>query len=182
MTSIRYPIGEFLLPATVSHEDRVAAIAGIAALPEQLRGTVAPLSEEHLDTPYRSGGWTVRQVVHHLPDSHINAYTRMRLALTEELPTIRTYEEARWAELADSQGDVEMSLQLLAALHKRWVFLLERLQESQLSRRLMHPEMGELTVDVLVSLYAWHGRHHLAHITKLHEQKGWSSISSGVQS
>lgn len=132
------------------------------------------LRDAQLDTPYREGGWTVRQVAHHVPDSHMNAYVRFRLALTEERPTIKTYEEARWAELADAKtAPVEVSLALLEPLHERWVRLLRSLSAGDLARTFTHPEHGVRTLEWMLFLYAWHGRHHTAHITELRKQKGW---------
>ena len=162
-----------MAPGSLEPSERVEAIEQIARVPDTLREAVADLSPEQLDTPYRSGGWTVRQVVHHLPDSHLNAYTRFKLALTEDIPTIRTYEEAIWAELPDAAGPIEPSLQLLDALHSRWMYLLERVDGTGWKRRLQHPEVGEIGMDDLLALYAWHGRHHVAHITTLREQRGW---------
>jgi uncharacterized damage-inducible protein DinB len=162
-----------VLPGSLGPDKRTVAIGQIGRVPSDLRAAVADLSPEQLDTPYRSGGWTVRQVVHHLPDSHLNAYTRFKLALTEDVPTIRTYDEAAWAELPDATGHVEPSLQLMDALHDRWVYLLEGLDDTAWKRSLQHPEVGELGMDDLLALYAWHGRHHVAHITTLRESRGW---------
>ncbi len=173
MSDLRYPIGEFVAPGSLTPSERVEAIEQIALLPGRLRDAVAGLSDEQLDTPYRPEGWTVRQVVHHLPDSHINSYVRWKKALTEDVPTIGTYEEARWAELSDSEAPVEVSLDLLEALHARWVILLRKLPDDAWGRRLMHPEVGELGLDDLLALYAWHSRHHVAHITSLREREGW---------
>src|SRR6476620_9464894 len=148
---------------------RAECIARIAAAPEHLRTAVAGLDDAQLDTPYRPGGWTVRQVVHHVPDSHLNAYTRIKLALTEDEPTIKPYEEARWAELPDARtGPIEISLALLEALHRRWVLLLRELQPADFTRQFRHPEHGRaMSLDEVLALYAWHGRHHVAHITSL---------------
>jgi hypothetical protein len=155
---------------------RAACVTRIAAAPAALRAAVAGLSDAQLDTPYRPGGWTVRQVVHHVPDSHLNAYVRIRLALTEDTPTIKPYEEARWAELPDARSlPVEASLTLLEALHARWVTLLGGLGAADGARRLRHPEHGRLmTVDELIAMYAWHGEHHVAHVTSLRARNGWS--------
>jgi uncharacterized damage-inducible protein DinB len=153
---------------------RAARIAEIDAAPAALRAAVAGLSEEQLATPYRPGGWTVRQVVHHLPDSHANAYVRFKLALTEDNPTIKPYLEARWAELPDNAGTpVEVSLGLLEALHRRWVVLLRGMGPEDFARPLTHPEKGRLSLDQMLALYAWHGRHHVAHVTSLTERMGW---------
>jgi uncharacterized damage-inducible protein DinB len=131
------------------------------------------LSEQQLETPYRDGGWTVRQVVHHVADSHVNSYVRFKLAMTEEEPTIKPYMEDRWAELADSKSPVEVSLSLLDSLHKRWNLLLRSFQSSDWQRTFRHPEMGLLTLDQTLALYSWHGRHHVAHITTLRDRMGW---------
>jgi len=170
----RYPIGKYKAPATVTPALRQQAIAQIAETPAKLREALRGLSEAQLDTPYREGGWTVRQVVHHLADSHLNAYLRLRLALTEEKPTIKPYEEAKWAELEDAKrAPIEVSLALLEPLHDRWVRLLRSLRAEDYSRTLMHPEHGVRTLDWLLFTYAWHGAHHTAHITELRKQKGW---------
>ncbi|MDQ3223410.1 MAG: putative metal-dependent hydrolase [Gemmatimonadota bacterium] len=155
---------------------RERRIGEIAAAPGHLREAVAGLTAEQLETPYRPAGWTVRQVVHHLPDSHLNAYTRIKLALTEEEPTIKPYEEARWAELPDARtGPIEPSLALLESLHQRWLLLLRQLRPSDFERRFRHPEHGRIfQVEEAVAMYAWHGRHHVAHITSLRRRMGWS--------
>jgi hypothetical protein len=170
---LRYPIGRFQRRDSVSESERRALVDAIAEAPAKLRAAVAGLGEQQLDTPYRPGGWTVRQVVHHVPDSHMNAFVRFKLALTEDEPTIKTYEEARWAELADAKAPIEPSLALLDNLHKRWIVLLNSLAPSDWPRTLRHPELGVLTLDGIVQLYAWHGRHHVAHITSLRERNGW---------
>ena len=171
---LRYPIGKYEPKAPLSPAERANAISQIAAAPKSLRDAVAGLSQEQLDTPYRPGGWTVRQVVHHLPDSHLNAYVRFKLALTEDEPTIKPFDEARWAELQDSrETPVEVSLALLEALHQRWDVLLRSLRPEDFARRLRHPERGLMTLDDMVGIYAWHGRHHVAHITSLREREGW---------
>jgi uncharacterized damage-inducible protein DinB len=175
MTDLRFPIGKFERRDELTPEERRARIDEIAAAPARLREAVAGLTDEQLDTPYREGGWTVRQVIHHLPDSHLNAYTRLKLALTEDDPTIRPYDEALWAGLADSrQTPVEVSLTLLESLHARWVTLLRSLSAEDFRRTFRHPEHGGgLTIDWLCALYAWHGRHHVAHVTSLREREGW---------
>lgn len=172
---LRFPIGPFQRPGQPLNDDqRTEAIRRIAGTPAALRDAVADLDAAQLDTPYRPGGWTVRQVVHHLPDSHVNSYTRFRLALTETEPAIRAYHEARWATLPDARtGPIGWSLDLLAALHVRWVALLESLEPLDWARRLRHPEMGVLRLDELLALYAWHGPHHVAHITALRRREGW---------
>jgi len=174
MTDLRYPIGTFKYEGELTEEGRRRAIDAIAEAPARLRAAVEGLAPQQLDTPYRPGGWTVRQLVHHLPDSHLNAYTRFKLALTEEEPTIKPYDEAQWANLADAQSaPPDISLALLEALHQRWVLLLKSLQPADFGRTLRHPERGVMTLDELLSLYAWHGRHHVAHITSLRERMGW---------
>jgi hypothetical protein len=172
-TDLRYPVGKFARPTSFTDASRAAAIANIAAAPANLRRAVQGLSDAQLDTPYRPGGWTVRQVVHHVPDSHMNAYIRLRLALTEDNPTIKPYDENAWAKLADAKMPVEVSLKLLEAVHERWVVVLKSLQAADFSRTLMHPENGPMTIDSLTALYEWHGRHHVAHITELRAREGW---------
>jgi uncharacterized damage-inducible protein DinB len=175
MTDLRYPIGKFFYDGEMSPRRRAECVDRIAAAPERLRAAVAGLTVAQLDTPYRDGGWTVRQVVHHVPDSHMNAYTRLRLALTETSPTIRPYEEARWAELPDARSaPIEISLSLLEALHHRWVALLRQLGPAEGARTFLHPEHNRLfTIDELLAMYAWHGEHHVAHITSLRRRMGW---------
>ncbi len=172
---LRYPTGKFTFdPADAGSERRREWIARIAATPARLRAVVDELTDEQLDTPYRPGGWTVRQVAHHLPDSHLNAYTRLKLALTEDHPLIKPYDEDAWAGLADTREvPVEVSLVLLEALHRRWVALWESLTEEQWARTLRHPEMGDFTLPRLAALYAWHGDHHVAHVAGLRERMGW---------
>jgi uncharacterized damage-inducible protein DinB len=172
---LRYPISKFKWDGALTDSRRAECVARIAAAPGLLRKAVTGLDERQLDTPYRPGGWTVRQVVHHVPDSHLNAYVRIRLALTEEVPTIRPYEEARWAELPDAcSAPVEISLALLDALHVRWVSLLGRLGPAEGARPLRHPEHDRLmSIDELLALYAWHGEHHTAHVTALRSRMGW---------
>ena len=170
----RYPVGEFAMPAQVSAARRQQAIDEIAATPAKLRAAANGLSDSQLDTPYREGGWTVRQVVHHVPDSHLNAYVRLKLALTEEKPTIKPYDQEAWANLADSKSTpIEVSLTLLSTVHDRWDRLWRSMKPEQFARVLVHPEHGERSVDWLLFLYEWHGRHHTAHITELRKQKGW---------
>jgi len=171
----RFPIGEFKYSGPSGERERGERIDRIAAAPALLRSAVAGLSTEQLDTPYRTGGWTVRQVIHHVPDSHLNAYTRFKLALTEPSPTIKPYQEARWAELSDSRSaPVELSLDLLDALHRRWVLVLRQVREGEWSRTYFHPEQKrEVTLDEVLALYAWHGEHHAAHITTLRRRMGW---------
>ncbi|HEU0077220.1 MAG TPA: putative metal-dependent hydrolase, partial [Longimicrobiaceae bacterium] len=169
------PVGRFDVRAPVPAEQIPGWTRQIADTPARLRAAVEGLSPEQLDTPYRPGGWTVRQLVHHLPDSHMNAYTRLKLALTEDEPTIKPYDEAAWALLEDSRSTPpEVSLTLLETLHDRWVRLMRALGPADFARTLRHPEMGTMRVDALVGLYAWHGRHHVAHITGLRERMGWT--------
>lgn len=172
---LRYPVGQFQFNGDTSQRAREQRIGEIAAAPAHLRVAVARLTPTQLDTPYRPGGWTVRQVVHHVPDSHLNAYVRIKLALTEDEPTIKPYEEARWAELPDGRtAPIEVSLGLLDALHQRWVLLLRNLGAEDFHRRFRHPEQGRLIeLDEIVAMYAWHGRHHVAHITSLRQRMGW---------
>jgi len=172
--SLRYPIGDFSRPAAIGAADRRGAIAVLAALPGELRSAVSGLSEAQLDTPYRDGGWTVRQLVHHVADSHINSYVRIRLALTEDWPTIKPYDEARWAELADARTlPVEVSLSLLEALHRRLVVLLQSLSEADWERGYIHPEHGREKLATVALLYSWHSKHHTAHVTELGKRMGW---------
>lgn len=172
---LRYPVGQFKLDGEVTEDRRRHLIDEIAETPAKLRAAVEGLSPEQLDTPYRPGGWTVRQVVHHLPDSHMNAYIRFRFALTENEPLIKPYMEDRWAELDDARSaPPETSLALLDALHRRWVLLLRSLTEADFARTFRHPELGVVPLGKSLALYAWHGRHHLAHITALRERMSWS--------
>jgi hypothetical protein len=173
-TDLRYPIGPFVpaLPVTVA--SRAAAIADIAALPRHMRGAVAGLAARQLDTPYRPGGWTMRQVVHHVADSHMNAYIRLKLALTEDTPRIKPYDENAWSTLADVALDVEVSLALLDTLHARWVAVLDAMTPDAFTRSFVHPELGEaVSIDRLIQTYSWHSRHHVAHLTGLRRREGW---------
>jgi uncharacterized damage-inducible protein DinB len=169
----RYPIGPFTAPSVVTPEDRRYAIFTIGEMPEQLREAVRSLTEEQLDTPYRDGGWTVRQVVHHLADSHMTAFHRLRRALTEDTPTVPGYNEKAFAELPDRVNPVEWSLDIIEGTHARWVSLLESMNESQWARTWNHTERGPQRLDMVTLLYAWHSLHHVAHITHLRAQKGW---------
>ena len=174
MTDPRFPVGRFAPPEVVTPEDRERFLRDIEEAPARLRRAVSGLTEAQLDTPYREGGWTVRQVVHHVPDSHVNSYMRFRLALTEEEPTIRPYLEDRWAELPDARtAPVDVSLAFLEALHRRWVLLLRSLTSEQWALRFRHPDLGIVRLDRNLALYAWHGRHHVAHVTSLREREGW---------
>ena len=173
MTDLRFPIGEFVMPVPVTPKLRADAIAAIAELPVKMRDAVRGLSEAQLDTPYRPGGWTVRQVVHHVPDSHLNAYVRVKLALTEDNPTIKPYDQDAFAGLPDQRLPIDVSLSLLDSLHARWVVVLKALTPQQFARPLYHPEIGAITIDYQVQTYGWHSRHHVAHITRLREREGW---------
>src|SRR5512140_1040908 len=174
MNDPRYPIGKPDLKAQYTPEERRQFLDQIAAAPSRLRDAVAGLSERQLDTPYRDGGWSIRQVVHHVPDSHLNAYVRTKLALTEHEPTIKPYDEAAWAALADSRDTpVEVSLTIFEAIHQRWLTLLRSMTDADYAKTSRHPEHGVRTVDWLLGLYAWHVRHHTAHITSLRERNGW---------
>jgi len=169
---LRFPVGR----ATVPDADPAVyarLIDEIAEAPARLRAALDGLSPEQLDTPYRDGGWTVRQVAHHVPDSHLNAYVRFKLALTEDAPRIKPYEEARWAELPDAAMDPAVSLALLDALHERWVTVLRAMTPEQFERTYDHPENGVTTLRAALGIYAWHGRHHVAHVTGLRERMGW---------
>ena len=174
-TDLRYPVGKFNWDAPVSETEYPRLIAEIAETPGALRSAVAGLSRDQLETRYRPGGWTVKQVVHHVPDSHLNAYTRFKLALTENEPTIKPYEEAAWAELPDSQQvPIDVSLDLLESLHVRWVSLLRSMGVADFRRTLRHPEHDRvLTLGQMLGLYAWHGRHHVGHIMALRKRAGW---------
>jgi DinB family protein len=170
----RYPIGKFDRRDTLTPAERRMLIDDIAAVPMRMRDAITGLTPAQLDTPYRDGGWTLRQVVHHVPDSHMNAYIRFKLALTEETPTIKPFDEARWAELADThQTPVKTSLAILDALHDRWVRLLQAMKPDDFRRGLLHPENGPMTLDAMLGLYGWHGRHHVAHITSTRERLAW---------
>jgi hypothetical protein len=170
---LRYPVGEFTMPGSITPEARAEAIETIAALPVKMRAAVSGLSESQLDTPYRPGGWTVRQVVHHVPDSHVNAYIRLKLAITENNPTIKPYDQDSWAQLPDQRMPIDVSLSMLDAVHARWTIVLRALTKDQYSRPMFHPEIGPITVDYLVQLYSWHSCHHVAHITRLRDREGW---------
>ena len=172
LETLRYPIGRFdPAPRDVP---RGPLIETIAAAPEQLRAAVAGLDEDRLDIPYREGGWSVRQLAHHVPDSHLNAYIRFKWTLTEDGPLIKTYDQTAWANLPDSRlTPVETSLALLEALHLRWVTLLRAMTPADFARTLEHPEWGTIDLDVMLRLYEWHGRHHVAHVTRLRERMGW---------
>ena len=174
MEALRFPIGRFEEDPQPSRAKHKGWIDQIGRVPGELRALVQDLSERQLDTPYRPDGWTVRQVVHHLADSHLNAYVRTKLALTEEEPTIKPYDEAAWAELPDgSASPIESSMSLLEALHARWVSALRAVPEEAFKRTLNHPEQGVITVSRIVQSYAWHGLHHIAHVNTLRDKMGW---------
>jgi hypothetical protein len=171
---LKYPIGSYTSRNDISADDVKKYIETIEALPERLRKEVKGFTEEQLRTQYREGGWTVKQIVHHLPDSHLNAYSRMKQMITEDEPTAKPYDETKWAELEDAKNaPIEISLNLLEALHKRWVIFLRSLTPVQMKRKLNHPELGEKIMDDYIGLYAWHCKHHLAHIIELKKRKGW---------
>ena len=174
MEDLRYPVGRFQRPQSLEPKQRRAAIDTIAEAPTKLRAAVAGLTDGQLDTPYRPEGWTVRQVIHHVPDSHLNAYTRFKLALTEDTPTIKPYDEAAWAKLEDSKSTpVATSLALLDAVHDRWIRILRAMSPSDFSRTLNHPENGVMNLDQMLALYEWHSRHHVAHVTNRRQRSGW---------
>ena len=174
LEQLKYPIGQFEHTGEISNEDVQNWIDEIAGLPEQLRSTVEGLTEEQLDTPYRPEGWTIRQVVHHIADSHLNSIIRFKWTLTEDTPTIKTYFEERWAELADYRlVPLESSLNFIVSLHERWVILLRSLDKNDLSKEFIHPDSGRVDLARNIGIYAWHGRHHLAHITSLIERMDW---------
>jgi uncharacterized damage-inducible protein DinB len=175
MADLRYPIGEFKFSGNVTEPDRRHSIDIIETTPAKMRAAIKGFSDKQFDTPYRPGGWTVRQVIHHVPDSHLNAYIRFKLALTEEMPTIKPYDEQAWAKLEDSKSTpIETSLTLLDSVHQRMTILLRSLKTADFGRKFNHPERGPMTVDSLLALYAWHGPHHVAHITELRKREGWS--------
>jgi uncharacterized damage-inducible protein DinB len=171
--NLRYPIGRFRPPAASTAGTRQAQIETLRLLPERLRAAVSGLSQAQLDTPYRDGGWTVRQVVHHLADSHTNSFIRFKLALTEDWPTIKPYDQAAWARLADSGLAIDGSLVFIDSLHARWVALLGSLSDADFERGFNHPENGRQTLGHALALYAWHSGHHTAHISGLRERAGW---------
>ncbi|WP_062239349.1 YfiT family bacillithiol transferase [Fictibacillus sp. FJAT-27399] len=173
MIDLRYPVGLFALDQDITEKKIEKWIHDIESAPNQLKEAVNNLTDDQLDTPYRTGGWTVRQVVHHLPDSHLNSYTRFKLALTEENPVIRPYMENQWAELPDSKLPIAVSIQLLEALHERWIVLLKSLTTADLEKTFTHPDSGVVTLAQNIGLYSWYSRHHIAHITSLRQRSGW---------
>src|SRR5262252_1174908 len=174
ITDPRYPIGKFSFDGSMTPPLKQQFLDQIDQTPARLRAAVADLSDSQLNTPYRDGGWTVRQLVHHVPDSHANAYVRFKMALTEDEPTIKPYAEDRWAELPEAKSaPIAVSLALLDSLHERWMLFLRNLTDSEWKRTYRHPDMGVMTLEKVLALYAWHGRHHVAHVTELRKKMGW---------
>lgn len=169
----RYPVGKFTPMPTAGADVRRQCIADLSALPSRMRDAVKGLSNEQLETPYRDGGWTVRQVVHHVADSHMNGLIRVKLALTEDTPTIKPYKEALWAQLADAKLPIDVSLGILDGVHARLDAITAVLTDADFARPFMHPENGQMTIDTWVQLYGWHSRHHVAHITELRKRRSW---------
>lgn len=173
-TDPRYPVGKFTFEGPLTQQQKQEYLNDIEQTPARLREAVRGLNDKQLDTPYRDGGWTVRQVVHHVPDSHMNSYVRFKLALTEDEPTIRPYREDRWAELAEAKSaPIEVSLALLDLLHQRWMLFLRNFTDADWKRNFRHPELGLMSLEKTLALYAWHGRHHVAHVTELRKKMGW---------
>lgn len=170
---LSYPIGKFDRNFKFTDKLKTQFINDVREVPQKITAAIENLNDEQLDTPYRPDGWTIRQTVHHVADSHLNSIIRFKLALTEDVPTIRPYYEERWAELADSSLPLDASLKMLEGLHSRWTTLLEAMSEKDFERKLLHPDSGEWSLAQMLGLYAWHGRHHTAHITKLREREGW---------
>ncbi len=173
LEDLRYPIGRFRPPPSFNSALRAEQFSALRQLPSALQTAVNGLTRLQLDTPYREGGWTVRQLVHHIADSHANAYVRTKLALTEDWPTIKPYDEAAWARLADSRLPIDGSLSMIVALHQRWIALLESLSDSEFERGYVHPENGRQSLATVLAIYAWHSRHHTAHITNLRSRQNW---------
>lgn len=173
MTDPRFPVGKFSYTGPLTADQKKQCLDDIEQTPSRLREAVHGLSDTQLDTPYRDGGWTVRQVVHHVPDSHMNAYIRFKLGLTEDGPTIKPYMEDRWAELRDSREPIEGSLAMVDLLHKRWMVVLRNMNDADWKRTFSHPELGPMTLEKTLALYSWHGRHHVAHVTELRKRMGW---------
>lgn len=175
MEELRYPIGRYEKKPSVSPRDVAKWIDEIEALPTDLRAAVSGLTDDQIDTPYRDGGWTVRQLIHHIADSHLNAYIRFKLGLTEDTPSIKPYQQDDWAKLPDSEMPIAVSLDMLESIHKRWVTVLKSMDGEQLNREIYHPEYDKIIVlKSFIGNYAWHGKHHLAHITNLKKRKDWN--------
>lgn len=170
---LRFPIGEFDTDFEVTPNLRQSFINTIASLPKELAKAVEGLNDEQIDTQYRPEGWTIRQVVHHVADSHLHSYSRFKYAMTEDVPTIRAYDEASWAELADSKMPIEISMKIIEGIHGRWTVLLNSMNDEDFKRELIHPDSGKWTLETFLGLYDWHSKHHTAHITALRERKGW---------
>jgi len=174
MNDLAYPVGRYQRPGSLTPEQRLAAFEVLAAAPARLRAAVNGLNDAQLDTPYRPGGWTVRQVVHHVPDSHVNAFIRTKLALTEDNPTIKPYDQDAWSTLEDARSTpIDVSLALLDAVHDRWMRILRAMSPADFARTIMHPENGPMTMDDVLAMYDWHSRHHVAHVVGLRERSGW---------
>jgi uncharacterized damage-inducible protein DinB len=171
---LKYPIGKFQFEESPNHKVLTQWIDDIASLPIRLIDSIIRLSGEQLNTPYRKNGWTVRQVIHHIADSHANAIIRTKLLLTEDEPTIKPFSEKKWSELNDNELSIEPSLQIIKGVHKRWAHLLKNINADDWERTLNHPEAGKMNLKELTGMYAWHGNHHLAHITSLKERKNWT--------
>ena len=173
-TDPRFPIGKFSFDGNLTPQQKQQYLVDIEQTPTRLRAALKGLSDSQLNTPYREGGWTLRQVAHHMPDSHLNSYVRFKLALTEDEPTIRPYMEDRWAELPEAKyAPIEVSLALLELLHERWMLVLRGLCDADWKRNFRHPDLGLMSLEKTLALYAWHGRHHAAHVTRLREKMGW---------
>jgi hypothetical protein len=174
MEDLQYPVGRFDRNQPLPVGGRAVLIDSLAGVPSEMRAVVKGLTGEQLDTPYREGGWTVRQVVHHVPDSHLNAYIRFKWGLTEDVPAIKTYDEKAWSELPDARtASIDVSLDLLSAIHARWDFVLKNMTDTDFERAIQHPEWGEMKLTKMLQLYEWHGRHHVAHIERLRSRSGW---------
>lgn len=172
MKDLQYPVGKFELTVFPNQKERKILIKSVAELPGKLKSVVKEFGHEHLEIPYREGGWTARQVIHHLADSHMNAYIRFKLALTEDTPVIRPYNQEEWAKLPDVKSTpVDVSINLLESIHQRWTVLLNSMSENDFRKKYIHPESGEVSLGEVLALYEWHGRHHLAHITSLKNKK-----------
>jgi hypothetical protein len=173
LEELKYPVGGFTPPESYSDSDRAQRIQVITDLPKNFLAAAKGLSDAQLDTPYRPEGWTVRQLIHHVADSHMNAFIRFKLALTENVPTVKPYNEKLWADLADAKLPVEPSLRIIEDVHTRWVAVLKSMKASDFAKQLVHPERGQISLDWMLALYTWHSKHHTAHIAKLRERNGW---------